>query len=203
MYEGTFRKQRKLREQRANSHVLPWRLHLLRSGAQKHRETTPNRKMPLQSITEVLFLRLPIMESEYERPRSYSYSNSHVRGAYSYNSGYSNNMQLQPYYGGGGGGEGGGPTRAPHELRCYSASYAQTQVGNPYNNQRGSKDMKLRKGKSTSGSCSKSWSFSDPEFQRRKRVASYKMYSVEGKVKGTFRKSLRWIKDRYTQVVHG
>lgn len=160
-------------------------------------------RSPLQSITEVLFLRLPIMESEYERPRSYSYSNSHVRGAYSYNSGYSNNMQLQPYYGGGGGGEGGGPTRPPHELRCYSASYAQTQVGNPYNNQRGSKDMKLRKGKSTSGSCSKSWSFSDPEFQRRKRVASYKMYSVEGKVKGTFRKSLRWIKDRYTQVVHG
>lgn len=160
-------------------------------------------RSPLQSITEVLFLRLPIMESEYERPRSYSYSNSHVRGAYSYNSGYSNNMQLQPYYGGGGGGGGGGPTRPPHELRCYSASYAQTQVGNPYNNQRGSKDMKLRKGKSTSGSCSKSWSFSDPEFQRRKRVASYKMYSVEGKVKGTFRKSLRWIKDRYTQVVHG
>lgn len=139
------------------------------------------------------------MESEYDRSRSYSYSHSQAHGSYSFSNG--NNMQLQPYYGGGGGG--GGPTRPPHELRCYSASYAQTQVGNPYNNQVGSKDMKLKKGKSTSGSGSKSWSFGDPEFQRKKRVASYKMYGVEGKVKGTFRKSLRWIKDRYSHVVYG
>ncbi|KAL0327466.1 UNVERIFIED_CONTAM: hypothetical protein Sangu_1824600 [Sesamum angustifolium] len=62
---------------------------------------------------------------------------------------------------------------------------------------------KLKKGKSTGGSTSKSWSITDPEFQRKKRVASYKVYSVEGKVKGTFRKSFRWLKDRYTQVVYG
>ncbi|KAH0969838.1 hypothetical protein GBA52_028434 [Prunus armeniaca] len=41
----------------------------------------------------------------------------------------------------------------------------------------------------------------DPELQRKKRVASYKMYSVEGKMKGSFRKSFRWLKDKCTQVL--
>ncbi|XP_058756255.1 uncharacterized protein LOC131629485 [Vicia villosa] len=88
------------------------------------------------------------------------------------------------------------------DLRCYSASYAssvhpaQSQTGN--NN-----DVKFKKGKSTNGSASKSWSFSDPEMQRKKRVASYKVYSVEGKLKGSIRKSFKWIKDRCNRVVHG
>uniref|UniRef100_A0A2C9V7P6 DUF3511 domain-containing protein n=1 Tax=Manihot esculenta TaxID=3983 RepID=A0A2C9V7P6_MANES len=73
------------------------------------------------------------------------------------------------------------------DLRCYSASYA-SSVGN--------NDVRFKKGKSASGSVSKSWSFNDPELQRKKRVASYKVYSVEGKVKGSFRKSFRWFKDR-------
>ncbi|KAJ7966407.1 DUF3511 domain protein [Quillaja saponaria] len=94
-------------------------------------------------------------------------------------------MQMESYY---------GPPR-PYDLRSYSASYSQTHVG--------AKDLKLKKGKSTSASSSKSWSLGDPEFQRKKRVASYKMYSMEGKVKGSFRKSFRWLKDRYTQVVYG
>ncbi|CAH8281728.1 unnamed protein product [Eruca vesicaria subsp. sativa] len=42
-----------------------------------------------------------------------------------------------------------------------------------------------------------------PELHRKKRVASYKMYSVEGKVKGSFSKSFTWLKHRYTQVVYG
>ncbi|PON95996.1 hypothetical protein TorRG33x02_082440 [Trema orientale] len=103
-------------------------------------------------------------------------------------------MQMDHYY--------GPPSRAPaatsHDLRSYSASYAQTQMGN--------RDLRLKKGKSASGSSSssKSWSFvGDPEFQRKKRVASYKMYSVEGKMKGSFRKSFRWLKDKYTQVLYG
>ncbi|KAJ1442825.1 hypothetical protein SESBI_00706 [Sesbania bispinosa] len=97
-------------------------------------------------------------------------------------------MQIESYYG----------TARPYDLRSYSVSYAQTQMG-PNN-----KDLKLKKGKSISrSSISKSWSFADPELQRRKRVASYKMYSVEGKVKGSFRKSFRWLKDRYWQVVYG
>lgn len=79
------------------------------------------------------------------------------------------------------------------DLRCYSASYATHQVPN--------KEVKLKKGKGT-GSL-KSWSFNDPEMQRKKRVASYKVYAMEGKVKGSLRKSFRWLKDRYTQVVYG
>lgn len=89
-------------------------------------------------------------------------------------------MQIESYYG------------APN--RCYSASYAQTQI-----------PPKLKKGKSISAvsSFSKSWTLSDPELQRKKRVASYKMYSVEGKIKGSFRKSFRWLKNKYSQVVYG
>ncbi|XP_050218926.1 uncharacterized protein LOC126669487 [Mercurialis annua] len=114
---------------------------------------------------------------DYSRSRSYSYGG---------------NMQIENYY--------GPPQRPPgptgsYELRSYSAAYAQTQMAN-YNN-----NLKLKKDKSTS-SC-KNWSLSDPEFQRKKRVASYKMYSVEGQVKGSFRRSFRWLKDRYTQVVYG
>ncbi|KAE8689086.1 hypothetical protein F3Y22_tig00110944pilonHSYRG00110 [Hibiscus syriacus] len=99
------------------------------------------------------------------------------------------------------------PISGSYELRSYSVSYAQSQMAaNGYNNIGNSnRDLKLKKAKSTSGSASsKSWSFaSDPEFQRKKRVASYKMYSVEGKVKGSLRRSFRWLKDKYTQVVYG
>ncbi|XP_022975771.1 uncharacterized protein LOC111476369 [Cucurbita maxima] len=77
-----------------------------------------------------------------------------------------------------------------YELRSYSASYAQTQ-------------MEMKKGEKGCGSFPKSWSLSDPEFQRKKRVASYKMYSVEGKMKGSIRNSFRWLKRRCEQVVYG
>ncbi|CAL0323682.1 unnamed protein product [Lupinus luteus] len=92
---------------------------------------------------------------------------------------YSNGqmMQIDNYYG--------------EPKRSYSVSHAQTQMG-PI-------DLKLKKGKS----MSKSWSsLADPEFQRKKRIASYKMYSVEGKVKGTLRKSFKWLKVKYTQMVY-
>ncbi|CAN1136328.1 hypothetical protein LINPERPRIM_LOCUS21020 [Linum perenne] len=81
------------------------------------------------------------------------------------------------------------------DLRCYSASYA-AAASSVY-------PFKFNKGKSTNGSVSKSWSFNDPELQRKKRVASYKVYTVEGKVKGSFRKSFRWLKDRYSRVANG
>ncbi|QCD99147.1 hypothetical protein DEO72_LG7g428 [Vigna unguiculata] len=82
--------------------------------------------------------------------------------------------------------------------RSRSLSYPQAEtVSNK-------KELKMKKGKSMSRtSISKPWSLSDPEFQRKKRVATYKMYSVEGKVKGSFSKSFRWLKDRYWQVVYG
>ncbi|KAK7290966.1 hypothetical protein RIF29_05783 [Crotalaria pallida] len=88
-------------------------------------------------------------------------------------------MQLESYYG----------APKPNDIRPYRVS----QVG-PNN-----KDLKLKKGTS----ISKSWSFAgDPEFQRKKRIANYKMYSVEGKVKGSLRRSFRWLKVKYTQIVY-
>lgn len=103
------------------------------------------------------------------------------------------------------GGAAAAAARPSYDLRSYSViSYAQAdQMGPNYSNK--NKDLKLKKGKSISSSSSrsKSWSFADPEFQRKKRVASYKMYSVEGKMKGSFRKSFRWLKDRYWHVVYG
>jgi hypothetical protein len=100
-------------------------------------------------------------------------------------------MQMESYY--------GPPPPRPaisYDLRSYSSSYPQTQVGS-------NRDLKLKKRKSASGLSSKSWAFGDPEFQRKKRVASYKMYSVEGKMKGSLRRSFRWLKDKYTQVLYG
>ncbi|KAL2317934.1 hypothetical protein Fmac_031810 [Flemingia macrophylla] len=90
-------------------------------------------------------------------------------------------MQMESYCGGA-----PPPPPRPYDLRSYSVSYAQPQMGP-------NKDLnKMTKGKGMSNA----WSFADPEFQRKKRVASYKMYSVEGKVKGSFRKSFRWLKNR-------
>ncbi|XAR53452.1 hypothetical protein NMG60_11022006 [Bertholletia excelsa] len=85
------------------------------------------------------------------------------------------------------------------DFRCYSASYASSS----YPQQPQTNDLKFKKGKSANGSTSKSWILTDPELQRKKRVASYKAYAVEGKVKGSLRKSFRWLKDRYNLVVHG
>ncbi|KAL4302146.1 hypothetical protein GQ457_10G001880 [Hibiscus cannabinus] len=73
-------------------------------------------------------------------------------------------------------------------------------------------DFKFKKGKKTSrfvfgsssSSCSRStWSFGDPEFKRKKRVAAYKMYGAETKVKGSLGRTFRWLRDKYTQVVYG
>ena len=83
------------------------------------------------------------------------------------------------------------------DLRCYSANYAGSS-GPPSAN-----EAKIKKAKSGVGSTSKSWSLNDPELQRKKRVAGYKAYTVEGKMKGSFRKSFRWIKSTYTQVIYG
>ncbi|KAK9060590.1 hypothetical protein SSX86_021296 [Deinandra increscens subsp. villosa] len=95
----------------------------------------------------------------------------------------------------------------PRDFRSYSVSYP-SSYKIPQNNLEivvagTNNDWKLKKGKSTNGSMTKSWSFGDPEFQRKKRVAGYKVYTVEGKLKGSFRKSFRWIKDKYIRVVYG
>ncbi|KAF3322715.1 hypothetical protein FCM35_KLT12704 [Carex littledalei] len=53
------------------------------------------------------------------------------------------------------------------------------------------------------GSSSGPWCFGDPEMKRKRRVASYKAYSVEGKVKSSLRKGFRWIKVKCSEIIHG
>ncbi|EAY89670.1 hypothetical protein OsI_11203 [Oryza sativa Indica Group] len=53
------------------------------------------------------------------------------------------------------------------------------------------------------GGMGSAWCFSDPEMKRRRRVASYKAYSVEGKVKSSLRRGFRWIKAKCSELIHG
>ncbi|KDP35289.1 hypothetical protein JCGZ_09448 [Jatropha curcas] len=39
----------------------------------------------------------------------------------------------------------------------------------------------------------------NPELKRRKRVAQYNMYSVEGKLKSSLRSSFKWIKSKFVE----
>uniref|UniRef100_A0A5K1D6U6 DUF3511 domain-containing protein n=1 Tax=Nymphaea colorata TaxID=210225 RepID=A0A5K1D6U6_9MAGN len=48
-----------------------------------------------------------------------------------------------------------------------------------------------------------SWGFNNAESKRRRRVASYKVYAVEGKVKASFRKGIRWIREKCSEFLHG
>ncbi|KAJ7977626.1 DUF3511 domain protein [Quillaja saponaria] len=56
---------------------------------------------------------------------------------------------------------------------------------------------------SGASSVSKPWNFKEPEMKRKRRIAKYKVYTVEGRVKATFKKGLRWIKNKCSQIVHG
>ncbi|EOX92335.1 Uncharacterized protein TCM_001296 [Theobroma cacao] len=42
----------------------------------------------------------------------------------------------------------------------------------------------------------------NPELKRRKRVASYNMYSMEGKLKSSLRNSFKWIKTKFVGNLH-
>ncbi|CAO2162283.1 unnamed protein product [Urochloa humidicola] len=43
--------------------------------------------------------------------------------------------------------------------------------------------------------------FGDPEMKRRRRVAGYKAYAVEGKVKASIRRGLRWFKRKCSGIL--
>ncbi|KAH7445372.1 hypothetical protein KP509_01G005200 [Ceratopteris richardii] len=50
----------------------------------------------------------------------------------------------------------------------------------------------------------RSWDLSaDPDLLRKKRLASYKIYGIEGKLKATVKKSLHWVKGKYNKLFHG
>ena len=86
-----------------------------------------------------------------------------------------------------------------HDMpRSYSTSHATGGYNYNTNNLMMGKDLQMKKMKSSQG-LGKSWSLNDPELKRKKRVAGYKVYAVEGKVKGSVRKGFRWIKD----IVYG
>ncbi|GFZ04554.1 DUF3511 domain protein, putative [Actinidia rufa] len=56
---------------------------------------------------------------------------------------------------------------------------------------------------SQSSASAKPWGFTDPEMKRRKRIARYKVYTMEGRVKASIRNGLRWIKNKCSEMVHG
>ncbi|KAG7942925.1 hypothetical protein I3843_15G012000 [Carya illinoinensis] len=56
------------------------------------------------------------------------------------------------------------------------------------------------------GPCEKGHGFatsSDPELKRKKRIASYNVFTKEGKVKSNVRNSLKWIKGKFSDVRYG
>ncbi|XP_023639435.1 LOW QUALITY PROTEIN: uncharacterized protein LOC17889537 [Capsella rubella] len=58
--------------------------------------------------------------------------------------------------------------------------------------------------RSNASSTKPSWGLSDAEMKRKKRmVARYKAYTVEGKVKSTLKNGFRWIKNKCSHIVHG
>ncbi|CAF2093188.1 hypothetical protein BRARA_E00048 [Brassica rapa] len=57
--------------------------------------------------------------------------------------------------------------------------------------------------RSNASSTRPSWGVNDAEMKRKKRIARYKAYTVEGKVKSTFKNGFRWIKNKCYQIVHG
>lgn len=46
-------------------------------------------------------------------------------------------------------------------------------------------------------------SSSDPELKRKRRVASYNLFTMEGKLKSSVRSSFKWIKNKLTDVRYG
>ena len=79
------------------------------------------------------------------------------------------------------------PTQLKHQHQIVAYSHQQDLGPLP----------KLSKSKSTS------WHLDESELKRRRRVASYKVYSVEGRVKSSFRKSFRWFKDKLFEMRYG
>uniref|UniRef100_A0ACD5WUB5 Uncharacterized protein n=1 Tax=Avena sativa TaxID=4498 RepID=A0ACD5WUB5_AVESA len=89
------------------------------------------------------------------------------------------------------------------ELRCHSSSYVTPKKATcttwP--------SPAATSSSSSSGSKAKTWSGSfrsaPAELRRKRRVAGYRVYGVEGKMKVSLKNGVRWIKSKCTQVVDG
>ncbi|KAI6694647.1 hypothetical protein NL676_022357 [Syzygium grande] len=58
-------------------------------------------------------------------------------------------------------------------------------------------------GPAKAAGAGKPWGFTDPEMKRKKRIARYKAYTVEGRMKASLRRGFQWIKNKCSQIVHG
>ncbi|KAF3968233.1 hypothetical protein CMV_007855 [Castanea mollissima] len=43
----------------------------------------------------------------------------------------------------------------------------------------------------------------DPELKRKKRIASYNVFTMEGKLKSNVRSSFKWIKNKFSDIRYG
>ncbi|CAN7047636.1 unnamed protein product, partial [Brassica rapa subsp. trilocularis] len=84
-----------------------------------------------------------------------------------------------------------GGNSSMQDFRSYSISYTDYPT-------RISQDNPNRKKERSSSS----WGFVDPDLQRKKRVVSYRVYTAEGKLKGSLRKSFKWIKDKCNKILN-
>lgn len=48
-----------------------------------------------------------------------------------------------------------------------------------------------------------SWQRGNSDVKRKQRIMSYKSCAIEGKVKASIRNSFRWVKNKYSSIVHG
>lgn len=55
----------------------------------------------------------------------------------------------------------------------------------------------------SSSPAKSSWGFNDPEMKRKKRIAKYKVYTIEGRFKASVRNGFRWIKNKCSEFIHG
>lgn len=56
--------------------------------------------------------------------------------------------------------------------------------------------------RSSASSVRPSWGLNDAEMKRKKRIARYKAYTVEAKVKSSLKNGFRWIRNKCCQIVH-
>ncbi|XP_010546758.1 PREDICTED: uncharacterized protein LOC104818741 [Tarenaya hassleriana] len=59
----------------------------------------------------------------------------------------------------------------------------------------------IKQKRSSHSTSIKGW-WNDPEAKRKRRVAKYKFYSAEGKVKTTLKRGYRWIKNQCSKIIH-
>ncbi|PON96249.1 hypothetical protein TorRG33x02_078380 [Trema orientale] len=79
----------------------------------------------------------------------------------------------------------------PEYSSAYSGEFGFRERSNSYN---------------FNGPCQKGSGFatsSNPELQRKKRIASYNVFTVEGKVKSSVRNSFKWIKSKFSDIRYG